>query len=314
MSEILGLLRHRTTWARARAPIARGEFFAELRQLVQDRADLAGDIEYWDTWLREEHAGSFASPELRNLCSKVRAMLILAAEAIRRQETVDSVDQATNLRELAKREDLAPLVQATGPAWLAGCLHFLKAADTPSRRLDIPVAYVHNGVGALAVLRLEPVDGLIGAFQHPQDFHTCIERDFHAAMHRAREAALRLMDDPTAVLPAGCWRLLDSEGRPLTGMGGNSAGGAAALGWFHLHRGTRPDRETIVLAAIAEDGTLATVDGIAEKILAVARDGRFDTAVVATPEDRAAALAALAQYHIAPEALDVVVPERLAGW
>jgi hypothetical protein len=67
---------------------------------------------------------------------------------------------------------------------------------------------------------------------------------------------------------------------------GRSAGGAAALGWYHALRGTVPDERVIVLAQVDRAGRLTGVEGVPAKVRAIAAGGRFDTIVVAGEENQ----------------------------
>jgi hypothetical protein len=84
------------------------------------------------------------------------------------------------------------------------------------------------------------------------------------------------------------WPKKEDDEIPLSDSEGNSAGGAAALGWYRLldavaRRLSSPvyDERIIVLAQIDNQGNLSKVDGILEKAKAIAADGNFDTIVVA---------------------------------
>jgi hypothetical protein len=107
--------------------------------------------------------------------------------------------------------------------------------------------------------------------------------EFVSAMDNAWKAAMNLTTRTHNSPKAGCWRLIDSD---VASLGyGDSAGGAAALGWYHLLQGTNPDKEIIVMTSIDEQGNLGKVAGIPEKITAVVDSGLFDTVVVASQEN-----------------------------
>lgn len=324
-------LMENATWEVGQAKLEKGALFPELTQWVRagKEREIRGAIEYFSFYLESPEVDERG---MRESFTRVNALLKLAQEAMRwpAQETPrqgEAQGQLSFIDQIGGRwEELfravpsivsgkAPCNQAESwhKAWVAGCLHFLKNGGSAQRVLKIPVAASvdEQSTGLIATLRLELLDvKFTGAFQHPQDWHTCLNPDFHAAMLTAWNAATSGFagDHPSS---AACWRLLDRQGSPLTRFGGNSVGGAAALGWHHLYHGTLPDAELIVLAAIDARGELSGVDGIPEKVRAILRDGRFDTIVVGSEENLEQAQQELARQNVPEEVLRVGLPEQL---
>jgi hypothetical protein len=175
--------------------------------------------------------------------------------------------------------------------WVLDCIRLLRNAPTPVRSLRVPVALSDELLAsraALATLVLETLKPGGGqAFLHPADvLRTYPHADFEGAMQEAWEAArvLARKEGADTVLD-GRWRLLLRD-QPVEEIQGRSASGAAALGWYHLLQGTIPDEGVIVLAQVDRDGNLSEVDGVPAKVRAIAADGRFDTVVVASNDNR----------------------------
>jgi hypothetical protein len=154
--------------------------------------------------------------------------------------------------------------------------------------IEVPMAVcrVKPTVGILGTLQLELVEGAGEVYLHPadalttfaaEDFLKSMEDAWSAACERARHA------DVSVDGLAGRFRTLQDDGHPIPEISGTSAAGAAALGWYLAMRGMVPDEGVIVMAGIKHDGsgyTPHSVDGIDEKVRAVASYGRFDTIVV----------------------------------
>jgi hypothetical protein len=179
--------------------------------------------------------------------------------------------------------------------WVWDCLRLLTPSSHDAaggrRVLDVPVA-VEEGVqdtGCLCTLRLEVLELGVGhVFPHPAyTLLTELDAAFDAAMQHAWTAAWRLVPrDSSARSCDGRWRLLQRDSDIVRAVSGPSAGGAAALGWYHALRGTVPDEGLIVLTGVEPDGVLTGVGGIRAKVTAIATDERFDTIVVATTANR----------------------------
>ncbi len=169
-------------------------------------------------------------------------------------------------------------------------------------KLQIPFACVVDTDGAICHFELKLCRGGTGnVYHHPDNpfrITSCekdnlIEDNFIDAVETAWRAARRHVDNCNV---DGCWRIIDPPAKPL---GGPSAGGAAALGWLHLLRGTKPDTRVIVIAAIDTGGKLQKVGGVEAKTRAVAAANArnkdsvhsfFDKIIVAAPENRDAAV------------------------
>jgi len=99
-----------------------------------------------------------------------------------------------------------------------------------------------------------------------------------------------------------CFRCPDNVPWEQRAFWGDSHGGAAAWGFWHVARGKIPDERVIVLASVRpgpgwpgnEAGlALGEVGGVSAKVKAIQADGRFDTIVVAGPSKKEEADTAL---------------------
>ena len=156
--------------------------------------------------------------------------------------------------------------------------------------------------------------------------------DGHGELYIAPEQALLPMDSDFRQLfteaPLGVGRLLQGadgspdvrlkirrrDGEPMESpLIGNSASGAAAWGLYFLLTGKASDKEIIVLAQVDRRGWLTELgeEGIAVKVGAIARDGGFDTIVVASQRDADTAQQTLNALGVPPDELRVGTPECL---
>ncbi|MFQ5857640.1 MAG: hypothetical protein ACE5LU_18700 [Anaerolineae bacterium] len=173
--------------------------------------------------------------------------------------------------------------------WALDCIRVLRNVHAPVRSLRMPIALsdeLLQSKGSLATLiveTLQPGGGQV--FHHPADaLTTYLRDDFIDSMQDAWEAAKALAGKEDDAFD-GRWRLLLKD-QPIEEIRGRSAGGAAALGWYHALRGTVPDERVIVLAEVNRNGELTGVEGVPAKVRAIAADGRFDKIAVASDENR----------------------------
>jgi hypothetical protein len=184
---------------------------------------------------------------------------------------------------------------------------FLTDLAVPSaehkRSIVVPIALVDviEATGSLRVLELEVVRGSGEVYLHPKD---ALAIQFDAAFHESlcdawRAACQRAGEEGVTVEgSAGRYRVLQGEeGKPIPGVSGRSAAGAAALGWLLAIRAMVHDEGLIVMIDIERDGTRfkpARVDGIRQKVEAVvAADVRYDRIVVGNEENRVEAVSVL---------------------
>jgi hypothetical protein len=129
-----------------------------------------------------------------------------------------------------------------------------------------------------------PADDALRTYAHP-DFVQAMQEAWEAARTSARkDTENESRETDTGAVFDGHWRLIQGD-QPVREVRGNSASGAAVLGWYHLFRGTIPDIGMIVLAAIAPNLRLEKVGGVPAKVEAIAADDRFDTIVVASKKN-----------------------------
>lgn len=191
-------------------------------------------------------------------------------------------------------------------------------------KVRVPFATYKSGAAAIFYLELETLDNTFGRISYDPTGHFTIYQlltpDFRQAIGDAWAIAFQQLREgvphPAAAAKddvegggltteklqrlGGRWRIMADnepvgfEDIPAEGIEGGSAGGAAALGWYHALRGSYPDREVIVFAAISDDRkSFAEVAGVSHKTRAVVEAGRFDTILVAGEENRRQAQRAL---------------------
>ncbi len=165
--------------------------------------------------------------------------------------------------------------------------------EPPRRSVRVPVVGwdpTGEAGGSLRTLVLEVFERGAGHLaSHPATvFETASDDDFRASMSNAWDAARLLpprQHQPGTTLYDGRWQLLENQAFARQ-ANGPSAGGAAALGFYHALRNTVPDEALIVTAEVQPTGELKEVDGIAAKVKAIANAGRFDTIVVAGEKNK----------------------------
>jgi hypothetical protein len=305
------------------------------RQTLEDWDEILGNLWRWlrSFWFDRQHPKR--SERLRACLSALRLVSAAQNAQLWRRDHGTRPDELDRLAHALSRRTARSTFSR---AWQWGCFRTL--LDPPARRERVSVYVVvlgrTPGESDVAALSLELLDGGCGeSFHHPVDaFRTKVDAAFRASMLDAWEAAAELVCreaeatggttsrtqprgaplDPR--LCAGRWRLLDLQGAPLTAITGDSAGGAAARGWWFALMGKMPDSGIVVLARVIRPGapgatrdqfTLGSVAGVAEKAKAIekaATAGRcpIDTIVVANAGDATAALNALG----GSELLDVV--------
>jgi predicted S18 family serine protease len=174
-----------------------------------------------------------------------------------------------------------------------GWIATLRGAGPHKGPVEVPIALwkKEQKEGILGTLQLEVVPGSGEAYLHPKDaLATIIDQDFKGAMRDAWAAACeRVRADGADVEGlAGRFRVV-RNGTPIPDVEGNSAAGAAALGWFLALRNMVPDEGIIIMTNVVHVGIgykPSGVGGIKEKVRAIASDGRFDTIVVGSGENQ----------------------------
>ncbi len=188
--------------------------------------------------------------------------------------------------------------------------------EPPRRSVRVPVVgWDPTGEvgGSLRTLVLEVFERGAGRLApHPATvFETTIDNDFRESMMHAWDAALSLAQQHQADIGIydGRWQLLENQAFARQ-ANGPSAGGAAALGFYHALRNTVPDEALIVTAEVHSSGALKEVDGIPAKVKAIANAGRFDTIVVASEKNKTEARRVLDKLEKG-SAIRVGTPEEL---
>jgi len=184
----------------------------------------------------------------------------------------------------------APELIKKNKAWARNCIELLRGENRSTVTSSTPIA-ISNPLDGVAnifnfVLEiLESGDGEI--FHHPMDMlATLPSSDFIDSARIAWNAARKLMRKSGVDIQYDVrWRLLDRYNKPITRISGRSASAAVAMAsCFALQRKV-PDDGTVILAQIKNDGKLASVMGIKEKVKAIAADGRFDTIITVSQAD-----------------------------
>jgi hypothetical protein len=185
-------------------------------------------------------------------------------------------------------------------AWISMCIHAFGAG--PFREVTVPAAFWRDERGVMGKLVVTTYGNVSerGPVAHPADAFRKREVDFLESIRGAWNAALRharVRADAhgTAPVAAAHWRIEHWKDEPpiKETVSGPSAGGAAAVAFFHAMLGTYPDERVIVLAGMQPGGGSHKVDGIREKIAEIQRLGHWDTVVVMDEENRAEAVRAL---------------------
>jgi len=174
--------------------------------------------------------------------------------------------------------------------------------NTPFHSTDVPVALFDqkSRQGIIATLRLESILGGSGQItHHPIDVFSPGGTGFPDSIEAAWSAALNCLNkEGTEVQHRdGRWRLLQ-KGKDIPfqdGVGGGSAGGAAMLGAYLAMQKKRPEKGVIVLAEVDQEMNMSSVESVAEKVKAIAKDVNFDTILVANEKNRVEAESALEQ-------------------
>jgi len=183
--------------------------------------------------------------------------------------------------------------------WALDCIRLLRRVPAAAAAsLQVPVALTDDmgssrgAIATLVVETLQPGGGQ--SFLHPAyTLRTYAHPDFEAAMDTAWVVARGLAQASGTECSGDARWWIQLRGHPVPEVKGRSVSGAAALGWCHLLQGTVPDEGVMVLAQVDGKGHLGGVQGITAKVHALAADGRFDTIVVASEENRQEAGAAL---------------------
>jgi hypothetical protein len=265
-----------------------GRLFQELREAVRART-VAGLIP-----AVEECKAFVVDVKTRHAWETVRTLVWCAEEAA---NFPDFYRNEIDRNFFAISRTPAFIKSAEPFAWT--CIRtFL---DAPSRAVEVHAAVWDEPQGEdegfMATLVLEAMDGgPTDLVHHPADvFCTMTDDQFRVSMQNAWIAAGKLVSKQRPDLRChGRWRLL-RDGQPLAEVRGGSAGGAAGWGWWYALQGKVPDPEVIVIAQVDAAGILTGVDppGIRPKVRAIARDGRFDTIVVASGQNQSDAVTAL---------------------
>lgn len=254
--------------------LARGErpeLFAQLKQ----------DLLTWQPFI--EHKAK-NQDVLRGQWEAACRLLWCAAQAAANpSREADAIDRIS----LVFADNVPPFMRGH-EGWALDCIRLLQGASPPLRSRRVSVALGETAGGHVATLVLEvlqPGGGQV--FIHPEDtLRTYARDDFVEAMQAAWEAAKALIPREGDSLFDGRWRLLRPDNLPESEVSGPSAGGAAALGWYHALKGTFPDERVIVLARIDRAGRFGPVGEVKAKVGAIAEDGRFDTIVVVGGENQ----------------------------
>ncbi len=265
-----------------------------------DAAQLAGE---WN-----EARDKLKDADFDTRWNTVRALVWCAEHAVLLQENpVMEIDSAS----LAVRGFPSFLKGREEWAWIT-IRSFL---DLPRRPVRVPVVgWDPKGEtgGILRTLVLEVFERGAGHIAHhpAQVFETSSDDDFRESIKNAWRAARFLVQQQMGTtLYDGRWQLLEKDAFAQH-ANGPSAGGAAALGFYHALRNTVPDDGLIVTAAVQPTGELEEVDGIPAKVRAIANAGCFDTIVVAGEDNKTEAEKVLAELKKG-EAIRVGTPEEL---
>lgn len=223
-----------------------------------------------------------------------REQLALCQALVWCAEQIDSQESATNILSLASlKSDQVPPYISERSYWVWDALHCLKNQPLSSRSLSVYVATTDSKFYSLiAELQLAIVSKGSGKlYHHPMDaLFTKIHPSFSGALADAWETNVRFsqiegdMDD--IVKWNGRWRLLQPNGEPVLEIEGRSASAAAARGWWFLLNEKIPDDNIIVMAQVDKYGQFTGVGEISKKVTDVIKDGRFDTILVASEENR----------------------------
>jgi hypothetical protein len=299
----------------------------DLTQADPKRPDLGQWLDQQlPAWLSEwDQVGKelkrvFAACELQAV---FRAHLLCARSAARKDATLQSAVAAVPVEEV----DRLPV----GLRWafVRDLVHEFVVGRPLSHDhvCRIPMALVARrcgteagktaDVGVIAEFVLERVLGGCGeVYLAPRQAFLRMAEDFRTAVFgNALEAVRQFLQRDDAAEPRPPfdvrltvevkepdkkeWQLLqtfDAQSGDHFPLEGQSAGGAAALGLYHIFTGKVPDDRVVVITSINEKGEVGPVDstGVATKVHAIVQDApQVDTIVVAGEANRAAAADAL---------------------
>lgn len=172
----------------------------------------------------------------------------------------------------------------------AAIRHFITPLHV-RREFEVPIALTigpdEQKTGLIAKLKLSVLKGGCNVIiRHPGDaIRSAPHEDFITAMGNAWATATQSVDGTSESLE-GYWRVVGLDDQSLgIKVAGESAGGAALLGWQHALQGKiNPDPRIIVLAKVEGD-QLAEVGGVAAKAQAIGEYGQIDTIVVANDKN-----------------------------
>jgi len=170
---------------------------------------------------------------------------------------------------------------------------WLKYVDQTEGEEEIPKVTLQGlGVkgrdGFVATLRLdlrEGVDKKTRLIPHPESLLLPQDSEFKATLIKVEQW---LQQQPFS--PAGVditWRIARSDGYPLDALRGNSLGGLFAVGIWLLLNDLPPDPSITITAALSDNGKLAPVSGLVEKVRAAINLGcpRITRLLVAKGQD-----------------------------
>ena len=269
---------------------------------------LRHDIDTWELFVRSKD-------EHRRQWEASRRLLWCAEHA----STISKLDLNELEHALSSIKEGTPDYIKENKGWVWDCSRILLGMHTQEFSANVPIALSGenneslNATGKLARLVLEvlkPGTGQI--FHHPEDSIKALTSvDFEDSMQDGWMAAKGLLEgEGVKVSYNGRWRLLLQDKKPVL-VSGRSAGGAAALGWFHVLKGTVYDEGVIVLAQVNRKAVFEGVGGVPAKVRAIVENtdvGRhIDKIVVASKvneDDAKAALESLGRSDIKVENLD----------
>ena len=170
---------------------------------------------------------------------------------------------------------------------------WLKYVDQTEGEEEIPKVTLQGlGVkgrdGFVVTLRLdlrEGVDKKTRLIPHPESLLLPQDSEFKATLVKVEQW---LQQQPFS--PAGVditWRIARSDGYPLDALRGNSLGGLFAVGIWLLLNDLPPDPSITITAALSDNGKLAPVSGLVEKVRAAINLGcpRITRLLVAKDQD-----------------------------
>jgi hypothetical protein len=150
----------------------------------------------------------------------------------------------------------------------------------PLVKVPVVLTYGKPEPRGLAWLELETLAGEGDTIPHPGDVWRTRLMDegsagntFAQAMRMAFQGAreISMFDEPVR----GRWRIVDRDGVPVPAVSGESAGGAALLGWLRAMTLTAVDQRVLIMAAVRQPTArgqrwrLDAVGGLEEKVSTV---------------------------------------------